>query len=77
MQRFRRLSFATLAVMKSVIAAALLLPLIAACAATATRPGSNADSPSGLVAVPTQGVRGTLTYQGRPLAGASVLAYRR
>ena len=27
--------------------------------------------------MPTQGIRGTLTYQGRPLAGASVFAYRR
>jgi hypothetical protein len=53
------------------LAAALLLPLLAACAAPAPRPGASPAAP------PAQGVRGTLTYLGRPLAGASVYAYRR
>jgi len=66
--------FVKLNIMKTFIAAALLLPLLAACAGPAARPAANA---AGLVAVPTQGVRGILTYQGRPLAGASVFAYRR
>jgi hypothetical protein len=59
---------------KTFVAAALILPLLAACAGPAARPAANA---AGLGAVPTQGIRGTLTYQGRPLAGASVFAYRR
>ena len=53
-------------------AAALLLPLLAACAAPAHRGG-----PAPLAPAPTQGVRGTLTHAGRPLAGATVYAYRR
>jgi hypothetical protein len=65
--------------MKAFAVAALLLPLLAACAAPSGRPspaaGAAAASPA--VAIPTQGVRGTLTRQGRPLAGASVYAYRR
>ena len=60
--------------MKPFLTAALLLPLLAACAGPAARPAADA---AGLVAVPTQGIRGTLTYQGTPLAGASVFAYRR
>jgi len=60
--------------MKPVLFAALILPLIAACAGPAARPAPNAAGP---VAVPAQGVRGVLTYQGRPLVGASVYAYRR
>jgi hypothetical protein len=65
--------------MKSLCAAVLLLPLAAACAARAG--GSSAATATAahpaLSSVPTQGVRGTLTYRGRPLAGASVYAYRR
>jgi hypothetical protein len=57
--------------MKAFAVAVLLIPLLAACAAPPARP------PAAPVAVPTQGVRGTLTHQGRPLAGASVFAYRR
>lgn len=65
--------------MNSLVAAALLMPLLAACAAPPARlsSASGAASAAGPVAVPTQGVRGTLTHQGRPLAGASVFAYRR
>jgi len=62
--------FATLLVMKGSVAVALLLPLLAACAGPAGRPVASDTAP-------TQGVRGTLTYQGKALAGASVLAYRR
>jgi hypothetical protein len=57
-----------------IAAAALLLPLLAACAAAPPpRTGPGAEAPP----APTQGVRGTLTWQGRPLAGATVYAYRR
>jgi len=54
------------------LAAALLLPLLAACAAPAPRTG-----PAPAAGLPAQGVRGTLTHGGRPLAGATVYAYRR
>ncbi len=57
--------------MKVRLLAALLVPLLAACAAPAPRPAE----PS--VAAPAQGLRGRLTHQGRPLAGAIVYAYRR
>jgi len=65
--------------MRSVIAAALLLPLVAACATSGPHPASfpGAASPAAVTAPPSQGVRGKLSYQGRPLAGASVFAYRR
>ena len=69
-------TFATLAIMKS-CAAALLLLLLAGCAAPAGQPDPGAGGPPAPVGVPTQGVRGRVTYQGRPLAGASVYAYRR
>lgn len=55
-----------------VAAAAALLLLGSACAATAPRPGEGAGE-----SAPAQGVRGRLTRQGRPLAGAVVYAYRR
>jgi len=58
---------------KTVVAAALLLPLLAACAAPSARPSPSSNP----VAVPAQGIRGTLSYQGTPLAGASAFAYRR
>jgi len=61
--------------MKACAVAALLLPLLAACAAPPGRP--SAVSGAAAPAAPTQGVRGTLSFQGRPLAGASVYAYRR
>jgi hypothetical protein len=54
------------------LAAALLLPVLAACAAPAPR-----SVPGPPAAVPAQGVRGTLTRDGRPRAGATVYAYRR
>jgi hypothetical protein len=63
--------FVRLAIMKALAVAAVLLPLLAACAAPPALP------PEAPAAVPAPGVRGTLTYQGRPLAGASVYAYRR
>jgi hypothetical protein len=61
------------------VAAALLLPLLAACAAPAARPArvTGEADPAARPGAPAQGVRGRLTYQGRPLAGASVFAYRR
>lgn len=58
--------------MRPRIAAALSLALLAACAAPATR-----GVPPPPAAAPAQGVRGTLTHGGRPLAGATVYAYRR
>jgi len=55
----------------SAAAAALLAgALLAACAAPAPRPAAEQGTPR-------QGVRGTLTFRGRPLAGAVVSAYRR
>jgi hypothetical protein len=62
----------TLAAVKTRLAAVLLLPLLAACAAPELRGG-----PAPPAAIPAQGVRGTLTHAGRPLAGATVYAYRR
>jgi hypothetical protein len=56
--------------MKALLAAALLLPLLASCAAPLPRPPAAAGAPA-------QGVRGRLSYQGRPIAGVSVYAYRR
>ena len=58
------------------LALAGLLPLLAACAAPGGRPAAS-DAAASAGTVPLQGVRGTLTCQGKPLAGASVLAYRR
>jgi hypothetical protein len=56
---------------KTRLAALVILPLLlAGCAAPASRPAPAGD-------VPFQGVRGTLTRGGRPLAGAVVYAYRR
>jgi len=63
--------------MKSCVAAAVLLQLVAACAAPGVRPGPAVPGRPASVGAPTQGVRGTLTYQGRPLAGGGVYAYRR
>lgn len=65
--------------MKSFAVSALLLPFLAACAAPPVQPNSASagvgqPAPAG---APTQGVRGTLAHQGRPLAGATVFAYRR
>jgi hypothetical protein len=57
--------------MRPFLATAVLLPLVAACAAPSGRPHP------ATVGAPTQGVRGTLTYHGRALTGASVYAYRR
>lgn len=64
--------------MKDLVVAVLLLPLLTACAAPPARPAPASGSAAAIsVAAPAQGVRGTLTHQGRPLAGASVFAYRR
>ncbi len=65
--------------MKGFVAAALLLPLLAACAVPPARTAATSISPDSTapLGAPSQGVRGTLTWQGRPLAGASVYAYRR
>lgn len=49
------------------------LVMCAACAGPTPRSGPAPSAPP----APTQGVRGTLTYGGRPLAGATVYAYRR
>jgi len=56
------------------VAAAILLPLLAACAGPAQRQSSPlyGQAPS-----LTQGIRGTLSHRGRPLSGAVVYAYRR
>jgi hypothetical protein len=62
---------------KTIVATALLLPLLLACAGPAGRPTANDAARANQAAAPTQGIRGRLTYQGRPLSGASVLAYRR
>ncbi len=66
---------AALQVVKTIAVAALLPALLAACASPAPRPA--AATGTAPAALPSQGVRGTLTHQGRPLAGASVYAYRR
>jgi len=55
---------------KTRLAALMILPLLAACAAPAPRPAP-------AVAPPGQGVRGTLIHRGSPLSGAVVYAYRR
>ena len=61
--------------MKALVATLLILPLLAACAAPPVRQPSAAGAAAEIVA--TQGIRGTMTYKGTPLAGASVFAYRR
>jgi hypothetical protein len=58
--------------MRTGVVAALSLALLAACAAPSPR-GALTRPP----AVPEQGVQGTLTHAGRPLAGGIVYAYRR
>jgi len=65
--------------MKSIVVAALLLPLLVGCAAPVARlsPAAGGAGQAAAVSAPIQGVRGTLTCQGRPLSGASVYAYRR
>ncbi len=65
--------------MKALCATVLLLSFLVACTAPSARRSSSPETASAAnpAGVPMQGIRGTLTYQGRPLDGATVFAYRR